>query len=210
MIRLCIICGKEAVADNFCKSCFLSKNKLFSIEEFNMIICTNKDSYYLGTWKDFTDIKDVIRNFVEKNIKKIGKIDRIIISFKSFKGGYKLKICCKGSLNKIRKEEEIEVYASVRKMFCDNCTKISGRYHEAKIQVRGTGAEKVMNRINKMLPKTSWIEGNKHGYDIFFVNKAEAAELAKYLRKKHDVIKTFKVVGAKKGKMLMRDVYSIK
>lgn len=210
MIRLCILCGKEAVVENFCKSCFLEKNKLFDIEDFNVILCDNEDNYYLRQWKEFTTEKYMVEDFVNIFMKKFGKVDRIHLSMKPFKDGYNVKIKAVGMLNKLRKIEEKEIHVSVRKKMCDNCVKISGRYHEAKMQIRGDSIDKIMFKVSKMIPKTSWIEQSRHGYDVFFIGKSDASDLSKFLRKKYEVKKSFKVVGSKKGKMLMRDVYSVR
>ncbi|MBI4895593.1 MAG: hypothetical protein HY831_03820 [Candidatus Aenigmarchaeota archaeon] len=210
MIRLCILCGKEAVTGNFCKDCFLQKNKLFEINDLRIILCDNEDNYYLQQWKDFSNVRDMLEDFINLNMKKFGKVERIHLSYKPFKDGYDVKIKAVGLLNKLRKIEEKDIHVSIKKKMCDNCVKISGRYHEAKMQIRGDNLDRIVERVKKMIPKTSWVEQSRHGYDVFFISKSDASDLAKFLRKKFEVKKSFKVVGAKKGKMLMRDVYSIK
>ena len=210
MKRICIVCGKDAEVGNFCKDCFISKHKLFEIKDFSIIICRNNDMYYFRKWKDFLNTKQMIQEFVSNEIKRFGKIEKILTLFRPFKDGYKVDVKCIGKISNIRKAEEKQIHISIKKKMCDDCIKLSGRYHEARFQIRGEYFDKIMDKVSKLLPKTCWIEKNKYGYDIFFTNKQEAGELASYLKKKHEVKKSFKVVGSKKGKMLNRDFYAIR
>ncbi len=147
MIRLCILCGKEAVTGNFCKACFLSKNKLFDIDDLRIILCDNGDNYYLQEWRGFSDVRKMLEDFVNLNMKKLGKVERIHLSYKPFKDGYDVNIKVVGFLNKLRKIEEKKIHISVKKRMCDDCVKLSGRYHEAKMQARGDNLVMIVENL---------------------------------------------------------------
>ncbi|MFH0836834.1 MAG: NMD3-related protein [Candidatus Aenigmatarchaeota archaeon] len=208
MKRICILCGAAAEKGNFCKQCILLKNKLFEIKDFRIIMCRNGDNYYLAKWKEFTNENAMLKDAIAYEMK--GNVDNFFISFRPFKCGFKVKIRGVGKIQGFKKEEETEIEVSIKRKMCEDCIKVSGRYHEAKMQIRGDMTEYILGKVMKLIPKTAWVEDNKHGYDLFFLTKGEAAQIAKYLRARHDVIKSFKVVGNKKGTLLMRDVYSVK
>src|SRR3989338_6393721 len=139
MKQICILCGRDAEKGNFCRLCFLSKNKLFEIKDFFIIVCRNNDRYYLGKWKEFTNANAMLKDAIAYEIK--GKPDDIFISFRPFKAGYKVKIRARGTIQGLGKEEEFEIEISIKNKMCDDCVKVSGRYHEAKMQIRGDRTE---------------------------------------------------------------------
>lgn len=210
MKRICIVCGEDAEAGNFCKKCFLERHKLFSIKDFTITVCRNLDVYYNSGWKEVLDTKDMITEMVRKNIQSYGTIKKISVSFKPFKDGYAVKIKCTGKIDSVSSEDEKDIQISLKKKLCEDCSKLSGRYHEAKIQIRGDNRELILDSLSTAIPKTSMVEYTRHGVDILFINKKEAAQIADYLKKRYKVKKSFKVVGSKKGKMLNRDIYSVK
>ena len=114
---------------------------------------------------------------------------------------------CKGYIKpaKEMKAERKSASLKIKKRMCDVCTKISGNYHEAVFQIRGSNAEKIIKKLQSMRAGTA---SGRH--DINFINKKEAAWLAKSLEKEFIVKRSFKQVGEKKGRKLYRNYYSIR
>lgn len=200
---LCIICGKAATVDSFCDGCFLARNHLFEIKNFSARVC-KCGSYYDRAWKTG---KNYVEDLVSSRVKTKNRITWKNISYRLAGNKALVKIELSGFIRpcrKLKKEvKEIEIVLARQK--CDRCVKISGRYYEAVIQMRGDEAAlgKIMNQMN--LSNAS-VEKVKNGYDIRFMDKNEAKKNAERFKAK----KTFKLVGFKEGRNLYRSYYLIK
>jgi NMD protein affecting ribosome stability and mRNA decay len=126
-------------------------------------------------------------------------------------GNFKLTITAVGFISPCKKEktETKEANMFLRNKMCDRCVKFSGRYHEAVFQVRDD-VDLIMKKLSKLLPKTCWKEEKKEGLNIYFLRKGDASRVARELDDIFTVKRSFKFVGMKKGKSLIRDFYSIR
>lgn len=197
---ICVNCGK-ASDEAFCDDCFLKKNELFSIGNFSLKKCRQCGSYFSGKTK-YKTIEDAILERIEEK----GSIVKTEIKC-VLKGVTKAAIRCCGYIKPVKKlkyeDKNIEIRAIDNK--CDECSKLSGNYYEAVLQIRNKHA---MNSIS--LPKYSIVETVDKGYNIRFMRKKDAEKLAKALRRQFTVISSCKLVGEKKGKKLYRNYYSVK
>src|SRR3989344_1585599 len=112
---------------------------------------------------------------------------------------------------KTRKETKA-IRISIRKRLCENCSRLSGNYHEAVLQIRGMQKEEILELVKQMVAPQylARIDVKKEGYDARIVRKSEAIRIATTLGKEYKVISSFKLAGEKDGKMLYRSVYSIR
>jgi len=204
----CVKCGKNASVNNFCEDCFLLANKLFDADNIMIYFCKKCKRYFLKG-------KNIaIDDAIKQAIKTKHKIKNIEIKKKTVGNKIYATIICSGYINPCKKIklEEKRIVVNIMKRVCDDCTKLSGNYYEALIQVRGEDAEKIFKKIKWMLRNVliAGIEKKKYGYDIRFVNKNEAFKIANQMRKRFSVNDSYKLVGDKKGEKIYRNFYAIK
>lgn len=206
----CANCGKPATVDALCDSCFLSKNKLFEIKDLMIKIC-ECGAYYSRQWRKSDDfINDLIRS----NIKSNNRIKDVKVSVKKIGNKIHVNVECTGYIwpAKTLKKETKKILIITRNQKCDDCVKVSGGYYEALIQVRGKDQEVIFKKIRRIVVNKciSGIEKLKEGYNIKFVNKSDAANVARQLSSSYDVVDSYKLVAKKKGKELYRNFYCIR
>lgn len=207
----CIKCGKKAVIGNFCEDCFLEKERLFDIEDFTLDIC-DCGSYYDKTWQKPKEIADIIKEQIEKRVKTKNRIVEKRISLKRFGNRISALIKCSGLISPCKKikEEEKRIMITLKKRKCNQCIKLSGGYYEAVFQIR-EDYDKIFDQIKNHLPKTATIEKIKHGYDIRFLRKSDAAKVSRIIKNLgYEIKKSFKFVATKKDKKLYRNYYSVR
>lgn len=199
---ICAKCGKES-KEPLCDGCLASRNNLFDITNFSINFCK-----ICGKGTE-------LKRRVKSEIKTKNTIDDVIISEKHVGNKVYLKVICKGKMDiddrVIKKEEEKNILVTVTKKMCDNCIKVSGNYYEAVVQARGDDAEKITKKTYDFLKeKIAAVEKIKEGYDIRITDKKAAALAVRFLRQKHSVTESFKLVGKKKGVELYRNFYAIR
>lgn len=203
--QLCIKCGKAAEIDNLCKECFLQQ-PLFEVEDFHLLVCGNCGSYYDREWHKESD--EGIKEMIGSRIKTPNKIIKKNMSLKRVGNRILADVLCTGSIKGRKKSERRSVIITTKRKMCDNCVKLSGGYYEAVLQARGENADSIAEKISGMLAASIVrMEKVKNGYDIKIMDKGQAS---KVINLGYDVKKTFKLVGEKKGKKLIRDCYSIR
>ena len=182
---------------------------MFEIDNFTVPVC-DCGSYYDGKWEKPKETNKIIKEMIEKRMKTSSRIIKEKISLKKIGNRIIVSITCYGFIRpcKKMKKEAKRITITLKKRKCDVCTKLSGGYYEAVLQVRGD-YENIFNLVKKYLPKTARIEKLRRGYDIRFLKKSDAAKAAKNLRG-FEIKKSFKFVATKKDKKLYRNYYSVK
>jgi len=174
---------------------------LFSAKDINFVYCDlcGIDQKALG---------DAILN----SIKSQNSLSETKIHKKTIGNKIHVKITCIGKINGIKKEESHTTMVILRKKMCDMHVKLSGGYYEAMIQVRGEHKEVILRRVMKIVPEKAVInvEEIPEGYNVKIMRKANAAAAARQLGESYKIIKSFKVVGSKKGQMLCRNFYAVR
>lgn len=197
----CIKCGKPAVKDNFCAEHFLEAQSLFDVKDFDMVYC------------DLCGLREKgIEEKIGSSIRTKYRITGKKILMKTVGNRVYATVTAKSKIKGLMKEETKKLLVMLRKKMCDMHVKLSGGYHEAVIQVRGDGKEKILKSALRLLPENSInsIETLPEGYNIKIMRKANAAAAAKALRSKFNVKESYKLVGSKKGRMLYRNFYAVR
>ncbi|MBI2971222.1 MAG: hypothetical protein HYY37_02260 [Candidatus Aenigmarchaeota archaeon] len=205
----CIVCGRTATKGTFCDACFLKHHPLFSLEDFIIYACGDCGAYHEGAAAKRTDIDDVLRTAIEKHLKEG---NNVAIRFSITKRqGTTLFVTVTGTgfLSGLRKTETHAIKVRLKKRTCERCIRIAGGYYEAVIQLRGNEPEKMLHKLEGSLPKGARIERIQGGYNVKFVAKNEAERAIKGL-KQYTIKRSFKLVGEKKGKSLIRNFYSVR
>jgi len=99
------------------------------------------------------------------------------------------------------------------KNMCSDCTRLSGGYYEAIIQLRGNEKRivKLANTLESELKKTTFIskvDEKKEGTDIYIGSNKAALELIEQLGYTYGISK--KLFGLKEGKRTYRTTYVIR
>src|SRR3989338_7803367 len=196
----CVKCGRPAEADNFCKECFLERQKIFDIKDAMMIYC------------DACGVKEEeIIEKIEKSIKSPYLLKKKI-SIRMVGNRAYATIMATAVIQGFTKEETKKSIVTLKKRLCDLHVKLSGGYYEAMIQVRGEQRDRILRRVESLLPQKAVInvEKLKEGYNVKVMRKSNAAAVAKSFVGHFEVKSSFKLVGSKKGQMLYRNFYSIR
>ena len=211
MKQICVKCGMEAKIVNLCNDCFLSSRQLFSIENFEINVCRDcgfcKDGC-IEKGKEEEGLKKIIR----ERIKTSNSIQKTKIILKHFGNKCSAVITCYGYINPCKqiKKETREATIKITARKCDTCSKLSGGYYEAVVQVRGDDKEEILKKIktfvSKDKPVITSIEKTKYGYDLKFIRKSAAARVAKQFGVAK---KSYKFVATKKGKKIYRNYYLV-
>ena len=200
----CIKCGKPAIAGNFCRQCFLEKERLFELDDFTTKICPNCGTYADGD----------IENQIKSMIKTKNRINSCSVKTRTAGNRVLAKVTCAGIISPLKSlaTQEAKATVTVKKLKCENCIKLLGGYYEAIFQIRGPSTDRIMNKLRKFLPNDSIIDISKikAGYDIKLSDKKIAAIAIKRLREYFEITESYKLVGEKKGKRLYRNSYAIR
>ncbi len=203
----CVSCGKEAKIDSLCEDCFTRQRSLFLVEDSELKICDNCGSYFVGKWLEARPFEELIEDYIKNRVIRLGATRHIIIRTKKVGNVIVATVTLTGSIPPAKKlkEETKTMRIRIRSIKCDNCVKVLGNYYEGVIQLRGPNADKIMKKI-----RVGMVEKLKNGYDIRFTSKADAARIAKELKKNYSVVTSFKFVTEKKGKKLYRNFYAVR
>lgn len=202
--HICPICGRSSdeirFIDAFCIDCYPIKLKFPSKIEIEQ--CTKcKKMHIRGKWINAD--RDKISKYV------IGKCKGDFDS-----GRYDPK---KQIATFVMRKSNItiskRIAIKIKKTICWQCSRISGGYYEAIIQLRGEPpkVKKYARIFMKNLSKRTFIakeKENKRGLDIYVGNSKVVVELMSKLRLKTLITK--KLVGASNGKRLYRTTFLVK
>lgn len=214
MNMFCIKCGKPATAGNFCDACFLKAHDLFMLKakRADVKLCDCGRVFY-KRWREHDD--DWIKNVVLSCISlEQGATARTDISWKKIGNKYYVRVVATGKIKpcKTAKTEEQQMIVVVKKTMCDRCTKISGNYYEAVVQVRPRDKQLLESVLEELNSKNiSGVYETEHGYDIRLINKKLAGNVIRSAKELGLAVKkSQKLIGSKDGRKLYRDFYSIK
>ncbi|MFH1473312.1 MAG: 60S ribosomal export protein NMD3 [Candidatus Aenigmatarchaeota archaeon] len=204
-MKFCFLCGKntEELVEGYCEDCYNKEFNLIEVpEKMTFTVCKRCDRIkHRNNWEEI-EVGELLRDKIKimgKNVSiKINKNDVLHVIAKGYlKGSKKIK----------EKEEHVIALKPIKKV-CIDCSRRSGGYFEAVIQLRGNTAE-AMNFIDDQIireNKTFRVEELKNGMDIYLADNNFADRVANELKKKFDaeVKKNYKLVTRKKGKDIYR------
>jgi NMD protein affecting ribosome stability and mRNA decay len=214
-MQKCKRCDAPATIGSLCEKHWLSAQELFRIKPFELIFCKKCGSVRsAGKWQKPVESFDrTIKKIIENRIKSAHKLKALNISFVSNRK-LRVTITARGHIPpaKTEKTEKKEIVIPLKQITCPTCIKLSGRYHEAVLQLRGQRTDLALNLIKKFsVGMPLWIEKHKHGLNVYFVDKSDASKIASRLKKEgFSILRSFKFIGIKEGKKIIRDFYAIR
>jgi nonsense-mediated mRNA decay protein 3 len=205
---ICPKCGKTsdkvAFIEAFCVDCYPTnvqepKKKIF------IKACKRCNKMFLkGEWLplDYKKISEYVVSKCRGEFSEAGyDFDRQVVIFTIRKRDSEVKV-------------ERKAHVEIEWMMCRNCSRMSGGYFEAIVQLRGE--EKRVERYKKLfetkLAKKTFIAKEKEqktgGVDLFIGSSKAVFELMHELGLRAKI--TRKLVGRKEGKRFFRITYSIR
>ena len=196
---------------SFCSECWLKRNELFELKNFDAVICECGSLRSGGKWEKFSDIRDALEREIKKRIKTSGKIRSVSVDF-HFSGNLaKARVKCTGLLSRCKKtkEQEKNIVIILRKSKCEDCKKECASYYEAVMQLRAPEMiEKVLKLGGASVISVKEVRG---GFDIFFRSNELAKSLCAKLQKKgFSVVRSGVYLARKNNKNIYRNYYSVK
>ncbi|MFH1586680.1 MAG: NMD3-related protein [Candidatus Diapherotrites archaeon] len=229
--RFCPKCGSEKgpFVKGFCTECFLKDNDLVKIDtEMEVERCVKCAKINLkGVWKE--DSAENIEQWLAGKVKLKEITDEKITVILDPEEGYtNAKVIISGELRgeAIRLEKEIKL--KFKDTQCLNCSKLSGDYYEAIIQMRFDGkmaegkAGEFESMLAKILGERSKTDGLatvvnvthlKTGADFLIGSKKAAKNAAEKIAKKFNtkVISSYTLIGVDKtGKEKIRHTHCVR
>ena len=230
----CVECGKEdpILRDGVCISCYLKTHKFSEGPSIiDLTVCVNCDSYkFKNTWTpDLFD--DILRRTIRNTFhisKELNNVE-ITTECKKKKETVDCKLIISGFLDNMEVSEEHDITIRIKRAVCDVCSRQSGGYYEAIVQIRPDRTklsteeiddlgstvrslvEQMRNKGNRALFITD--EGEKHGgLDFFLSDKSAAQSIAKKIQEQYggEIKQSSKNVGMKDSKQLYRMTYLIR
>lgn len=180
----CIICGKES-ENKICGKCFVERFKIAELEKFELELCSRCGAIKVG--KDWKNIElgealefEILKNL---NLNPEFRIQEVRLNY---------SILIKG---KIRGEEvELTLPPSyrIRRTSCSRCTRESGGYYEAIVQIRAgrrlreEETKRILEIVNSILQDSegerdflSKFETFKYGMDFYFGSRKIGEKVSK-------------------------------
>ena len=229
-MKVCQKCGateneKEFVGE-FCIDCFLADNPdLVRFKKMKIEMCPRCGRVRIhNKWKRPT--RDVLLGYVKSRIAT--ELENLNVKINKFRiAGNELNldlhICGLINGSKICINKEIKI--NVKLVQCPMCSKKTGEYWEAKLQIRGDNksVKKALEDVSKLNAKISQSDSRgeifraevvKTGVDVYLGSKKIAKDLVKRLKNKFnaEVKRTRKLVGedVHRGKRIYKETYSVR
>ena len=208
----CVNCGKKISKGRLCDTCLSKYHELFKFKKpvLRIKVCDCGRFFFKG-WKEKSEL---VKTLVKLNMKLSwnAKIRKKEIISKEHGNKIFITVHAEGKVDGVNIKEKKSFQVIKINNKCDICSKISGNYYEAVIQLRDVPLSTLMDIISKDEKKfITKIKHVKNGFDIFFMKKPLAKSKSKQLKLLGLNIKaSYKLVGKKKGKELYRDFYSVR
>ncbi|MFH0929584.1 MAG: NMD3-related protein [Candidatus Aenigmatarchaeota archaeon] len=209
-MKFCFVCGKKTneLVDGYCEDCYNDKFSLLKVpKELTVKMCTRCNMIkHRNRWMDIK-VEDVLRDKIEVLGRavdlKIDIDDNITIKAKGF-----LKDCKKS------KKESYDIRLKINKIVCPTCSRASGGYYEAIIQLRGKTEEAMDFLVDQAVKEQKNYRAEQKGrcFDVYIMDKHFANSVANAMIKrfKARIKKSFRIVTKKEGKDIYRSVIVVR
>ncbi|MEA3255109.1 MAG: NMD3-related protein [Candidatus Altiarchaeota archaeon] len=202
----CPKCGRETREKGLCRDCFLKAHPI-GIKKVTLPLCKCGRYLYRGRW--IPDLNDSLEKIVRDNlVLPLGVEVRALDIKPVFKGNkILLEIHVTGEYGGGGFREEIQAEVRIQSTVCPACSRISGGYYEAVLQVR-TAFDPLKMLDSEFISKVESVRG---GFDVYVTSSNYARKVSSELSKKGFLVKeSKKLVGMRKGEILYRGFTSIK
>jgi len=230
----CVECGKEGPIsrNGVCKECYLKTHSFTSGPIIiDLPICIHCNSYkFKNTWTNEL-LGDVLRRVFKNNFQISRELEKVDINTecKEEKGGLSCKVFISGFVDDLEFTEEHNVHVRLKKSVCDVCSRQSGGYYEAIVQIRPDKTKLTRQELDDIISTVSAaVEdlqakgdralfitdmGEAHGGLDFFISERSASLIiAKKLQSQYggEIKQSSKSAGTKDSRELFRVTYLVR
>ena len=233
----CPLCGRPAdnLVDGRCRDCFLKTFTLARIPHVvRTIICPLCGAVKKGAqWEGNTaELEDVIQDGIKKALKLepySGDVHISIDLTSSDQSIYHAGIRVDASVKGIRTNSALKTEVRVSRETCDSCSRISGGYYEAVVQVRAEGRfpdeeeqVQLVEMIEEMIERQyrkgyrlafiTKVDELPEGTDVYIGSNSSARQACKLAAERFgcSYSESPSLVGKKDGKDIYRITYSLR
>lgn len=221
--KFCPRCAKETdeLFEGLCRDCYLETAKFVEVpQNISVLVCRCGRSNEKKRWVQNASVEEMIERVVTSSIKKDKSTD-VRLEYEPFEVNGKTKVPVNVVARKIVGGREIEkcahVVFTIIPQTCDVCSRISGGYYEAIIQIRGSRyrQEQVLELVERIVgqykdtDKFSFItqvQDSKGGIDVYLGSSKIAGKIEQESKRIYNVASkiTHSVFGMKDGRTLNR------
>lgn len=223
-MKFCPLCGRNVyeLHNGLCKHCFLKKFKIIEIihPRIELSFCKCGRVTEKKQWKNIDTLYGLIEELVKKNIKNQHKA-QLFIDYERFdihkKAVIPLTVQCTLNIGKEKVVETKKMELVVKSSSCDICSRISGGYYEAILQLRGPEdkikrlEQYIIKKISKLLKEDRFsfitkIDRKKEGVDLYIGSKPAANKIIAGAKKIYKLTtnKSHKLCGVKEGRKVYK------
>jgi nonsense-mediated mRNA decay protein 3 len=155
---ICPKCGKETdkLLDSRCKSCFFEHFKLAELPLVlhSKICATCGSRFYKNKWSNIGELEDIVINTVEESLFIHNDVDNIDVYYKPKEltpHMYRVTVEVNASILGEPLYQELKTEVRITRESCDTCSRISGGYFEAIIQMRATNRQPSPEELQKCM-----------------------------------------------------------
>jgi nonsense-mediated mRNA decay protein 3 len=236
----CPRCGKETVQEGLCEACFLEKYVVFKVPQvMEVTICSQCPSYKVGELWVSTKLKtyeELAKKSADRNLRLALDINKevrkpgIHITSDFFNPNIlRAHVTVEGAIEGRSVSTEADVEVRIRKESCNVCSRISGGYYEAIIQIRAKDrlptkaelkrslkiADDIMAKAEKAGDRLAFVSDVfelPEGTDIYIGSTTSGRQIARAIADDMGgtIIESPKLVGAREGKGLYRVTFAVR
>ena len=230
----CVECGAEGkVYENLCMDCFIRKTNFFKLPKvIKLKICSHCHAWEnKNHWEASASEEDAIRQLLNKQISKKSGVKNLDFSIEHTTKKTNIdhaKLEIHGTFEDLEIKEVLFTEIRFNYATCGRCSRLSGSYFEAKIQVRGTNRpldddelKRSESIVDALLNESQGVEYNAfltkyeriHGGEDFYIGSATVAQqIAKRLSKEFlsKIKESSSLIGRKDGREIYRTTYNVR
>lgn len=219
--KICPKCGKEGTPEeftgSFCTDCYGGQQKLCEVPQgLEVGYCSACERIHLNEWTAAGE--EAVENWLLGKIKTKCPIEDIEMDLKRTRKQWIADLKIKFNLDGNIVEKKMTVFIRVNNSQCGECSRKSGGYFEAIIQVRRATPEtpwdrlealavKIGKRLNRLTFVTK-VEEKKEGFDLYAGSVEAARSVIEGLNKKCEISRT--LAGQREGQQLYRTTFCIR
>ena len=221
--KFCPKCAKETdeLFDGLCRDCYLETTKFVEVpQNITVLVCRCGRSNEKKKWVQNISVEEMIERVVMSNV-KMDKDTDVSLEYEPFEVSGKTKVTVGVVARRVVGGREIEksaqVVFTIIPQTCDVCSRVSGGYYEAIIQIRGSKyrQEQVLELVRRVVgqykdtDKFSFItqvQDSKGGVDVYLGSSKIAGKIEQESKRIYNVASkiTHSVCGMKDGRALNR------
>jgi len=230
----CVECGIEGTIfrDGVCKNCYL-KTHIFTSGPciVDLPVCVHCNSYkFKNTWTNEL-LGDVLRRVIKNNFQISRELDKVDINTecKEAKDGLSCKVFISGFIDDLEIAEEHSMQVRLKRSVCDVCSRQSGGYYEATVQIRPDKVKLTRRELDDITSTVSALvedlqaDGNRAlfitdmgeehgGLDFYISERSAGLVIAKKIQEQYGGIikQSSKNIGMKDSRQMYRMTYLIR